>query len=892
MTNFLPKILSVLESSELLFVFTIVAILLKSYLLFMLPPYTSKIKTSKKTAGWLFTALLASVLVNFSSAIYTAKGLQFLVPNLTLTNAFDWIGWIANIIYQLALLSFVEHLTKTSPYRFVKFLRTLLGALIAIGLVCTSTLITGTSTSQSPLALSLWQINYAFLFIIAVWTITKALTAISKKQIPILLKYQLKVFTYWFILPTFVLKFINVNPFTGDYTILLPNTIITNLGVIIGTASIYYCAFRLIGLRFLNAKDHITTTKRYNFVESFKKIIGLLGQATTSAELRHIVQHFFSETFSVAPLSARLIIQNDSNYDHETETQRHIRLAFASSPRLTALLEQSRIITRDEIDFSAYYEQHSVYAEAAALLRELNADALVPIYDKQTLMGFILIEHGARDQRFFSGTEQDEMAVFAAYLSSVINLLRNRSLDSVLAKEKQLEEELFHKHQENNHYKESIRSFLRESHDKKVGVLFYRNNKFSFGNQSAQALIACDPNLQQGHPVSQALKKLAQQADQYKSLQTTTITQKEDKALAITALPSLEKTGVIVIVTHPDLSDVIRLQANVLKDPSHWDYLLYLETTESGRMVNRLIPGKSAVLLNFKIDILGAALSRNATLISGSKDDQTALVNLFHTISLRTQLYKLSIKEPEQSSTHGMTLFGLPPLLGSPAQESPVLEQLNGTGTLFIEEVHLLGLETQKHLAEFLRYGSFKRLKGDTRYFSDVRVICSSNHDLAQLANKGLFSAELLQELRRTSLAMPIPALLLRSEFNELVSGMTNQLTLESPFKNMLMLDERETTLLFEQKFQSIDELRKRVHALILGKSQVQKIELPVEILMGSTIKDDELNRVLLMGKKALKDRTALTYLWTKFNNQTKIATLLNVNRSSVNRRCKEFELA
>ncbi len=496
------------------------------------------------------------------------------------------------------------------------------------------------------------------------------------------------------------------------------------------------------------------------------------------------------------------------------------------------------------------------------------------------------------------------MAVFAAYLGSVINLIRNRSLDSVLAKEKQLTEELFHKHQEISHYKESIRSFLRESHEKKIGVLFYRNNKFSFGNQAAQTLINCDPNMQQGHPTSQALKKLAQQAEQYKSVQTTTIPQINDKHLALSALPSIERNGIIIIVTHPDVADIVRLQTNVLKDPSHWDYLLYLATTESGRLVNNLIPGNSPTLINCKIDLLGAALSRSATLISGQKDDQLALVNILHTISLRKQLHKITIKEPERNLAHGIALFGLPPLLGTPNQQPSILDQLNGTGTLFIEGIHLLAPETQKHLAEFLRYGAFRALKSEQKSFSDVRIICSSNHDLVELTNKGLFSADLLQELRRTNLAMPTPEQLSRAEFNELVTGLSNQLILETPLKKMLLLDERETTLLFEQKFTSIDELRKRTYALIMSKSQTQHIEFHGASLLNAEFNsdkttntgheklDEELNKILLLGKKALKDRPALTFLWNKFKSQTKIATLLNVNRSSVNRRCKEFKLS
>ena len=48
---------------------------------------------------------------------------------------------------------------------------------------------------------------------------------------------------------------------------------------------------------------------------------------------------------------------------------------------------------------------------------------------------------------------------------------------------------------------------------------------------------------------------------------------------------------------------------------------------------------------------------------------------------------------------------------------------------------------------------------------------------------------------------------------------------------------------------------------------------------------------VAKLGKNALKEKQIMTYLWNKFKNQTKIAKLLNVNRSSVNCWCKDFSL-
>ena len=45
------------------------------------------------------------------------------------------------------------------------------------------------------------------------------------------------------------------------------------------------------------------------------------------------------------------------------------------------------------------------------------------------------------------------------------------------------------------------------------------------------------------------------------------------------------------------------------------------------------------------------------------------------------------------------------------------------------------------------------------------------------------------------------------------------------------------------------------------------------------------------LGKHALRDHKIMVMLWNKFKNQNKIAAFLGVNRSSVNRRCKEYNL-
>ena len=80
------------------------------------------------------------------------------------------------------------------------------------------------------------------------------------------------------------------------------------------------------------------------------------------------------------------------------------------------------------------------------------------------------------------------------------------------------------------------------------------------------------------------------------------------------------------------------------------------------------------------------------------------------------------------------------------------------------------------------------------------------------------------------------------------------------------------------------------IHPLI-KKSQKHSIYDEARFDPAYNITDPEIIEAARLGKHALRDPKIMTMLWSKFKNQNKIASLLGVNRSSVNRRCKEYNL-
>ena len=88
-----------------------------------------------------------------------------------------------------------------------------------------------------------------------------------------------------------------------------------------------------------------------------------------------------------------------------------------------------------------------------------------------------------------------------------------------------------------------------------------------------------------------------------------------------------------------------------------------------------------------------------------------------------------------------------------------------------------------------------------------------------------------------------------------------------------------------------MQELKGRVQHLLIKKSKKNQIYQEVTFDPAYDITDPDLVEAARLGKKALQDQRVMVLLWNKFKNQNKIAFFLGVNRSSVNRRCKEYNL-
>jgi two-component system NtrC family response regulator len=91
---------------------------------------------------------------------------------------------------------------------------------------------------------------------------------------------------------------------------------------------------------------------------------------------------------------------------------------------------------------------------------------------------------------------------------------------------------------------------------------------------------------------------------------------------------------------------------------------------------------------------------------------------------------------------------------GASSQRIGRFEQAEG-GTLFIDEIGDIALQTQVKLLRALQFGEFERVGGSKTIKVDVRVITATNRNLEQLIKNGLFREDLFYRINVVTINLP-----------------------------------------------------------------------------------------------------------------------------------------
>lgn len=900
-----------LASEEMLLIAEFISFSFKLFLSIVLIRHSFKVDIYKRYIWLLIGMLLGSMFYYDASGIpYHIYKIYFSDLDRRLLDFMGRLGWACFAVQNQSLVLFLDNLSQKSfrltRYHIISILVTLSTVLFQLYfLIFKFNEPTTAASGNFWLEQKLIQFQCIHLIIIFIPCLFKIIRVIRSAKLPKILSKQLNIFLVYLICPHLILDLmINKLLFFSliEKFMFLNEFAIRTLSSFLISYALYYCCKKMIGLRFLNLKDHVETKEKFNFINDFKDIIEELSYVKTVNELSHITQMFFQIAFKIPISKTKLylrnldnsieFIHNDVEIVNKVESFVSINNNF-SNVNQDNCFKKYKMLIKDEIEFSNFYHESDERTAFLVFLNNINADIFLPIYNGSKIIAYIIVGQNSRDDKLFNSKERDEMLVFTSYLSNVIHFLNYNNLDNLLKEKKELYEELYQKHQEINQYKESIRSFVRTNSDRKIGIIFYKNRKFIYANQYAKELINVDINVDSDYYLAKIFKQIVLKVQQYKSTEIFQTKGTNGNKLVLYALSGLEENSVIIMVYYPEVSDLIKDHVNLLKDPTEVDKLLYLETTVSGQLINQLIPGYGENLLNFKINLLSLALGKKAILLNLPDDDLDNTVELLHHISLKQKLYKIELNNDEKNFEIAIELFGLKYIFEQVENESdPILLQLDNIGTLFIKNVDLLQLETQDYLADFIIKGYFTKFKSDYKIFSNIRLIFSSTKNLEYLVSQGKFSKKLYNELIKAVIVMPSFVSLTDKEVIDLANGFAEQIVSSDEYKNFLSLSSNDKAKLLTQRPISLEDLKSKVQRLLISKSNQYNINCDkLTFDPAYNIVDPILAKAVRLGKKALKHQDIMTALWDKYKNQNKIASLLGVDRSSVCRRCQQYNL-
>ena len=173
--------------------------------------------------------------------------------------------------------------------------------------------------------------------------------------------------------------------------------------------------------------------------------------------------------------------------------------------------------------------------------------------------------------------------------------------------------------------------------------------------------------------------------------------------------------------------------------------------------------GKSSAVNQVKQIIERVAPTGSRVMINGpSGAGKEIVARVLHERSRRSQgpfvVINCATMRPEQLD---LELFGTEQAVAGGARKIGVFEQAHG-GTLYLDEVGDMPLETQGKIVRVLQEQVFTRVGGNTRVEVDVRVVASSNRDLQIEITAGNIRQDLYYRL--SVVPIKIPALSERRE--------------------------------------------------------------------------------------------------------------------------------
>ena len=306
--------------------------------------------------------------------------------------------------------------------------------------------------------------------------------------------------------------------------------------------------------------------------------------------------------------------------------------------------------------------------------------------------------------------------------------------------------------------------------------------------------------------------------------------------------------------------------------------------------------GKSSTIVKVKKTIDKLALSESRILINGPTGSGKELVaRKIHKNSMRSKepfviLNAALLKE----KTYEKELFGEE--LEDGNISFGALERAN-KGTLLIDEVSEIPLETQANVLRVLIDQKFKRLNGSKYINVNIRLISSTSQNLKEFIENGIFREDLFHRLNvvpieltpLTSRTEDIPLLI--EYFKEKLSEINGVQQPEIDIKNDNLY-----TYNWPGNVRELRNLVERVTILSVNESKENINKLMDDILVPTLSMENEhnlLEKTFMSPLKEAREHFEKKYLMTQLKknhgNISKTADFIGMERSALHRKLKSL---
>ena len=309
--------------------------------------------------------------------------------------------------------------------------------------------------------------------------------------------------------------------------------------------------------------------------------------------------------------------------------------------------------------------------------------------------------------------------------------------------------------------------------------------------------------------------------------------------------------------------------------------------------------GESPQIVQLRQKILRVAGTNSRVLISGpSGTGKELIARLIHRASTRSggpfKAINAASMVPERVEE---VLFGKE---GADGVSNSGLLERSHNGTLYLDEVADMPLETQGKLLRLLVEQRFQRIGGRDDVQVDVRVITSSSRDLNELVRMGQFREDLFHRLNVMPLEAP-PLSERRDDIPLLVEHFIRGLAASTGLPPRTIGDDAMAALQAHDWPGNVRQLRNNVERLLIlatgdAEQPITLSTLPpeVSVVRGGAAPDDR-ERMIALPLRDAREHFEREYLQAQIDrfggNISRTATFVGMERSALHRKLKSLGL-